>query len=102
MLLKDNKLFELPSFSGGSSSGLDRLAIPHAKLILSKALQRDDNGNIEFICRATDGVEEKRGSIQFSQDDRAKKDILCSWFCRQIGKNIEAIYSSEFTFENYI
>lgn len=76
MILKNNKLFKLPQLMAGSFSGLDRLEIPYNILILREALQRDDNGDIELICQAKDGPEEKRGGIRFSVDDRSKKDIL--------------------------
>lgn len=98
MLLKDNKLFELPPLLAGSFSGLDRLEIPYNILILREVLQRKDNGDVELVCQAKDGPEEKRGGINFLVDDRSKKDVLYNWFKRQIGKDIETIYSSNFTF----
>lgn len=99
MLLKDNKLFELPQLMAGSFSGLDRLEIPYNILMLREIRQRDDNGDIELICQAKDGPEEKRGGIRFSVDDRIRKDQLYNWFQQQIGKDIETIYNSEFAFE---
>ena len=98
MLLKDNKLFELPQLMAGSFSGLDRLEIPYNSLVLREVLQREDNGDIELVCQAKDGPEEKRGGIRFSADDRVKKDQMFCWFRRQIGKNIETIYGSDFSF----
>ena len=101
MILKHNKLFELPMLLGGSFSGLDRLEIPYNILLLKHVSQRDDNGEIELICQAKDGPEQKRGWIHFVKEDfpRFKKDELYKWFTRQIGKDIETIYNSEFTFE---
>jgi hypothetical protein len=98
MKLKDNELFELPQLMGGSFSGLDRLEIPYNILILREVLQRDDNGEIELVCRAKDGPEEKRGGIRFPVDDRLKKDQLFQWFRQQISKDIETIYESDFSF----
>lgn len=98
MVLKDNKQFDLPQLMAGSFSGLDRLEIPYNILMLREVFQRDDNGDIELICRAKDGPEEKRGRIRFSVDDRAKKDQLFNWFRQQIGKDIETIYGSDFSF----
>ncbi|KKQ99173.1 MAG: hypothetical protein UT24_C0026G0004 [Candidatus Woesebacteria bacterium GW2011_GWB1_39_12] len=98
MLLKDNKLFELPSLLAGSFSGLDRLEISYNILILKEVLQREDTGDIELVCQAKNGPEEKRGGIRFSVDDRSKKDILYHWFKRLLGKDIETIYNSDFTF----
>lgn len=98
MNIKDNKIFELPDFLGGFFSGADRLMIPQNILILKEVLQREDNGDIELICQAKDGPEEKRGGIRFSIDDRAKKDQLFNWFKQQIGKDIETIYNLEFNF----
>lgn len=99
MFLKDNTLFELPQLMAGSFSGLDRLEIPYNILILQQVLQRPDNGDIELICNAKDGShEEKRGAIQFPIDDHIKKDALFQWLRQQIGKDIETIYGSEFTF----
>lgn len=98
MILKDNKLFDLPRLMGGFFSGLDRLSIPHNILILREVLQREDDGNIELICQAKDGPEEKRGRVHFSIEDRSKKDTLYRWFLAQIGKDVETIYHSEFDF----
>jgi len=98
MLLKDNPQFELPDLIAGWYSGLDRLEIPYNILILREVLQREDNGNIELVCKAKDGPEEKRGGIHFLIDDRSKKDILYLWFKQQIGNDIETIYHSEFIF----
>lgn len=98
MLLKDNKLFELPPLLAGSFSGLDRLEIPYNILILREVLQREDNEGVELVCQAKDGPEEKRGGIRFFVDNRSKKDILYHWFKQRIGKDIETIYNSEFSF----
>ncbi len=98
MLLKDNKLFELPELLAGSFSGLDRLEIPYNILILRRVQQREDNGDIELICQAKDGPEQKNGWIEFPVDNRSKKDILYGWFKLQINKDIETIYNSSFTF----
>lgn len=98
MLLKDNKLFRLPPLMAGSFSGLDRLEIPYNILILREVLQREDNGDIELVCQAKDGPEEKGGGISFSVDDRSKKDILFRWLNQQAGKDIKTIYNSEFSF----
>ncbi len=98
MLLTDNKLFELPQLKAGSFGPLDRLEIPYDILILREVLQREDNKDIELVCQAKDGPEEKRGGIHFSVDDRLKKDQLFRWFRKQIGKDIETIYESDFNF----
>jgi len=98
MLLKDNKLFELPPLLAGSFSGLDSLEIPHNILILKEVSQREDNGDVELVCQAKNGPEEKRGGMHFPVDDRSKKDVLYHWFEQQIGKDIETIYNSEFSF----
>lgn len=98
MILKDHKLLELPQLMAGSFSGLDRLEIPHNILILKEVLQREDNGDIELVCQAKDGPEEKRGGIHFLVDDRSKKDILYHWLKQRAGKDIETIYNSEFSF----
>lgn len=100
MILKDNKLFELPQLMAGSFGGLDRLEIPYNILILRQVLQREDNGEIELICQAKDGLEQKSGWVQFLRDDRSKKDILYSWFKQQVGKDIKTIYGSNFIFGN--
>jgi len=98
MMLKNNKLFELPELRAGSFSGLDRLEISHNILILREVLQREDNGNIELVCQAKDGPEEKRGGIYFLANDRAKKDQLFNWLRQQIDKDIDTIYRSDFSF----
>lgn len=97
MQLKDNTSFELPELRAGYFGGLDRLEIPHSILMLRQVLQREDNGNIELICEAKDGPEEKRGNIIFTTDDRSEKDALFRWLFNQIGKSIEVIYQSEFS-----
>ena len=98
MLLRENKLFELPELRAGSFSGLDRLEIPYDILILKEVSQRPDNGDVELLCQAEDGPEEKRGSVQFLVDNRSRKDFLYLWFKQRIGKDIETIYNSAFTF----
>lgn len=102
MKLKDNKFFKLPRFLGGWYGGLDRLFIPHDNLFLKGVFQREDNGEIELIAKAKDGPEEKRGHVNFTNKDekRSNKDILYHWLRKQIGKDIQAIYHSEFDFEN--
>lgn len=102
MLLKENKLFELPPLTGGSFSGMDRLYLPLNILVLKDINQRDDNGDITLICQAKDGPEQRIGSIIFSNDDRLKKDMLYRWLKNQIGKNIESIYNEYFTFGDKI
>jgi len=101
MLLKDNKLFELPSLLAGSFGGLDRLEIPYNILILRKVLQRDDNGDIELVCQVKNGPEEKRGWIRFRNENerRSKKDLLFHWLREQISEVIETIYNKEFDFK---
>lgn len=96
MLLKDNKLFELPRFRGGSFGGTDRLLIPHEKLILIGVKQREDNGNIQLTTKAVDGPEELSGGVRFESEDRQKKDVLYKWLLLQVGKDIKKIYDSEF------
>lgn len=97
-MLKDNKLFEFPQLMAGSFSGLDRLEIPYNLLILREVLQREDNGEIELVCQAKDGPEEKRGEIRFPVDDQEKEYQLFHWLQQQIGKDIETIYKSDFNF----
>jgi hypothetical protein len=87
MLLKDNKLFELPMFSSSSFSGMDRLWISHNILILSEVHQREDPGEIELIAKAKDGPEEKRGHVRFVEDNHNQKNLLSNWLKQQIGKN---------------
>ncbi len=98
MILNNNKLFILPRLMSGSFNGLDRLDIPYNILILHQVLQREDNGDIELVCQAKDGLEEKRGKIRFSVDDRTKKNELFNWLRKQIGRDIETIYGSNFSF----
>jgi hypothetical protein len=98
MLLKDNKLFELPRLIAGSFSGMDRLEIPYNILILKDVQQRSDNRNIELICQAVDGPEQKRGWVNFITDNRKQKDKLYHWLLKHIGKDIETIYSTDFSF----
>jgi hypothetical protein len=98
MILKNNKSFELPELKAGSFNGLDRLEIQYNILILREVSQREDNGDIELICQAKDGPEEKRGMIRFSVNSRFEKNFLYHWLEKQIGKDIETIYNSEFSF----
>ena len=86
----------------GSFSGLDRLDIPYNILILREVLQREDNRDIELVCQAKDGLEEKRGGIRFSVEDHSKKDILYHWFKQQVGKDLDTIYNSAFNFGDKI
>lgn len=99
MNLKDNPYFKLPQLMAGAFSGMDRLTIPYNLLILREVLQRDDNGNIELVCQAQDGPEQKRGSIVFSSENRSKKNQLYLWLSQMVGNNIQTIYGSDFNFE---
>lgn len=98
MKLKDNKLLKLPSLTGGSFQGMDRLLIPHKNLVLIEVSQRPDNGNIKLISQVKDGPEMKTGWIRFKKTSLKKKNILFNWFEKQINKDIETIYNSDFTF----
>ncbi|MCL5409863.1 MAG: hypothetical protein M1607_03325 [Patescibacteria group bacterium] len=101
-MLRDNKLFRLPQLRAGSFQDLDRLEIPYNILILREVLQREDNGDIELVCQAKDGPEEKRGNIRFLVDDRPKKDQLFRWLLQQVNRDIETIYGSDFSLEDGI
>lgn len=96
MRLKDNKKFTLPGLLTGSFSGLDRIHVPLNSLILKEIFQSEENGDIEIISKANDGPEFRRGWIHFKRIKRAKKDKLCKWFAKQIGRDIETVYNSEF------
>lgn len=99
MNLKGNPYFKLPQLMAGSFSGMDRLTIPYNLLILREVLKRDDNGNIELVCQAQNGPEQKRGSIVFSSENRSMKNQLYMWLSQMRGKDIETIYGSNFDFE---
>ncbi len=99
MILKDNKLFEMPDLMGGSFGPYDRLELQHNLLILTEVNQREDNGKIEITTQAKDGPEQKRGFVYFKENNRSNKDLLARWLAKQIGKDIETIYQSDFTFE---
>lgn len=97
MKLIDNKLFKLPSLTGGPFKGMDRLLIPHKDLILIKVNRRDDNGNIKLICQAKDGPEIKTGWIKFNEEATSEqKHFLFIWLSKLISQNIDKIYNSDF------
>ena len=99
MVLKNNRLFDLPRFASGSFGDLDRLKVPNDILMLKKVSYQKDKGDIQLICRAKDGPEQVRGRIRFAVDDGEKKDELFCWLRLQIGKDIETIYGSSFSFK---
>lgn len=80
---------------GGSFDRLDRLYFPLNELVLKKVEQRGDNGDIKLSSQAKDGREEKAGWVRFEDFNRKDKDRLYSWFKKQIGKDMETIYESE-------
>lgn len=100
MKIKDNPNIKLPSLTGGSYDGMDRLYFTHKDLVLKKVKQRKDNGNIEIITQAKGGLEEKRGWIEFQTENRSEKNTLYSWFKSRIGKDIQTIYHDDFILES--
>lgn len=98
MMLKDIPEIKLPQFKGGSYAGLDRLYLPHNMLILSKVKQLE-SGDLELTAGAKDGHEQFKGRLRFKVDDEGKKKFLYEWLSARIGKTIDSIYRSEFSFE---
>ena len=104
MMLKDNPEITLPQFrdEAHSYSGLDRLYLPHEKLILSE-VKLLNSGNLELIVKPDDGGREQwTGQIKFIKDDENKKEFLKGWLKERIGKTIYLIYRSEFSFERHV
>lgn len=97
MLLKDNKVFKLPRLMGGSFSGLDRLDIPYNILILKDVTQREDNGNIELLCQAKDGPEQKSGGVRFSVDDSTKRIFYISGFSNKLVRILKLFITANST-----
>lgn len=96
MFLKDNGSFELPKLQGRWHDGTERRYIPRSNLILKEVLQREDSGDIELVCKATDGPEVVIGLVRFYNNDPSKKNLLYHWLKDQQGKIIEDIYNSKF------
>lgn len=96
MRLKDHNKFTLPGLVLGSFSGLDRIHVPQNHLVLIEITQREDNGDIEIVGKATDGPELRRGWVNFKRVNRTEKNKLCKWFTEQIGRDIKTVYNSKF------
>ena len=55
-MLKDNPEFkQLPRFSGGSYSHLDRIYLPHTEIFLSK-VEISSTGNLDAFKKDVDGI----------------------------------------------
>jgi len=99
MMLKDNPEIKLPQFLGGSYSSLDRLYLPHNKLVLSE-VKLSNSGDLELIAKPDNGGPEQwTDRLKLKKDDEHKKKFLWDWFNERIGKTIDSIYRSEFNFE---
>ena len=100
MMLKDNPELNLPNFTGGSYSHFDRIFLPYNELILSE-VKLSNSGNLELIVKPIDGGQEQWTDwLKLKIHDENKIKILLDWFNKQIGKTIDFIYKSEFSFEN--
>ena len=99
-MLKDNPELNLPRFSGGSYSYLDRIYLPHNELVLSE-VKISNSGDLELIVIPADGGPEQwRDWLKLKIPDENKIKTLLDWFNKQIGETIDSIFRSEFSFEN--
>ena len=101
MKLKDNPdIKQIPRFSGGSYSHLDRLYLPHTEIFLSK-VEISNAGDLELIAKPVDGGSEQwRDWLKLKRTDETKIKILLNWLNARIGDTIDSIFKSEFSFEN--
>lgn len=101
MKLKDNPdIKQLPRFSGGSYSHLDRIFLSHNKLILSE-VRLSNAGDLELVAKPLDGGSEQwRDWLKLKKHDKNKTKILFEWLTNQIGNTIDSIFRSEFSFKN--
>lgn len=101
MKLKDNPdIKQLPRFSGGSYSHLDRLYLPHTEIFLSK-VEISSAGDLELIAKPIDGGSEQwRDWLKLKRTDETKIKILLDWLNERIGETIDSIFRSEFNFED--
>ena len=102
MMLKDNPEITLPQFRGGSYSHFDRVFLSHNKLVLSE-VKLSNSGNLELVAKPDDGGHEQwPEQLKFVKDDENKKEFLKGWLKERIGKTIDSIYRSEFSFEKHV
>ena len=100
MMLKDNPELNLPRFSGGSYSHLDRIYLPHNEFVLSE-VKLSNSGDLELIAKPIDGGPEQWiDGLKLKIPGENKKKILLDWFNARIGETVDSIFSSEFSFEN--
>ncbi len=101
MKLKDNPEFkQLPRFSGGSYSHLDRLYLPHTKIFLSK-VEISGANDLILIAKPVDGGSEQwRDWLKLKRADETKIKILLDWLNERIGETIDSIFKSKFSFED--
>ena len=102
MMLKDNPEIILSQFDVSSYSGFDHTFLPHEKLILTE-VKLSNSGNLELIAKPDDGGQEQwTGQLKFIKDDENKKEFLKGWLKEHIGKTIDSIYKSQFSFEKNV
>lgn len=98
MMLENNPNIKLPSFLGGSFGGMDTHPTARNDLILEK-VQKVESGDLELTVRIKGTKQKLSDSIKFLKEKRGQKDTLYKWLSGQIGKTIDSIYRSEFSFE---
>jgi len=99
MMLKDNPNIKLPSFSGGSFRGMDTHRTGALNDLILERIEEVEGGDLKLTARIEGTQQQLSDSIKFLEEKRGLKDALYKWLSGQIGKTIDSIYRSEFSFE---
>ena len=94
MRLED--IAELPQWAC-SYGGTDRIQLPNEKLVLLKVELKPIGISLE--ANAKDGLEQFSGILSLKPEFGNMKNSVSKWLKDQIGKTIDSIYRSEFSFE---
>jgi len=98
-MLEDNPNIKLPRFVGGSFAGMDILPTGSLNNLILERVEELESGDLRLTVRI-EGTEQKlSGSVKFLEEKLGLKDTLRRWLSSKIGKTIDSIYRSEFSFE---
>ncbi|HUV42369.1 MAG TPA: hypothetical protein VMY36_00465 [Patescibacteria group bacterium] len=99
MILKDNSNIKLPSFTGGSFTEMDIHRTGALNNLILEGIEKMENGDLKLVVRTEKTQNKLSDSIKFLKEKRGLKNALHKWLSGQIGKTIDSIYRSEFSFE---
>jgi len=98
-MLEGNPNIKLPRFVGGPFAGMDTHRTGDRNDLILEKVEELENGNLKLTVQIEGTQQRVSKTIRFLEEKRGLKDALHKWLSGQIGKTIESIYRSEFSFE---